>query len=126
MNQDLSKILLLDNEPILVETAVEILNNKGFETHGFQCSKKLLSHLQQDSSNTFSCAILDIELSEDSSGFDVYKEIKKKIPNIPVIFISGFPPESSQEQFKQDTSVHFIKKPFCFDDLAVKIQSITN
>jgi two-component system cell cycle sensor histidine kinase/response regulator CckA len=52
------------------------------------------------------------------------KKISEIIPNIPVIFTSGYAEETFRRDLSENQSMHFLPKPFTLRDLASKIREI--
>jgi two-component system cell cycle sensor histidine kinase/response regulator CckA len=52
------------------------------------------------------------------------KKISEIIPNIPIIFTSGYAEETFRRDLSENKSMHFLPKPFTLRDLASKIREI--
>jgi CheY-like chemotaxis protein len=79
------RILVVDDEPILLETAALILAGSGYEVHtardGFEALTVLSSSLPD---------ILISDLSmPNMSGFELLSIVRRRFPQLPVIAISG-------------------------------------
>ncbi len=80
-----TKILVIDDEPEIVEILMDLLKESGFEVAGHTSPKEALENI--------SIFKPDVVLSDykmpDFTGFEVLQEINKIDPDLPVIFISG-------------------------------------
>ncbi len=65
-------------------------------------------------------AVIDYKLP-DMSGIDVLKELKKLMPLIPVIFITGYGNEDVAVKAFRLGARDYVKKPFIYDDFIERI-----
>jgi DNA-binding NtrC family response regulator len=72
------KILIIDDEPDIVEVLVARLEAMGFYAVGYTKARKALDELKKD---TFSVLITDLKMPE-MDGMEVLKEAKKIDPDI--------------------------------------------
>ena len=79
------KILLVDDEPIILETYSCLLSEKGFSVVT-ACSGR--EALETFSGNSFDLVITDLAMP-DGDGFKLLEEIKKISPHTPVIVFTG-------------------------------------
>jgi DNA-binding response OmpR family regulator len=89
-------LLVIDDEPILLESVRELLLFEGYDVHttcsgseGLALAGELLPH----------CILLDLKL-RDTDGFTVLKQFKRQqtTRHIPVIVLSAY----SQDQYRTD------------------------
>jgi CheY-like chemotaxis protein len=79
------RILVVDDEPLIVHTATLILRNAGYEVHSARDGFEALRVLSR--------SIPDILISDLSmpnmSGFELLSIVRRRFPQLPVIAISG-------------------------------------
>ncbi|MCB5061126.1 response regulator transcription factor [Streptococcus mutans] len=120
MNYKEKKILILDDNPEILEMVQESLNIAGFNNLTSVQSKK--EALEQLGKRSFDLAILDIMLP-DGSGFEVLREIRKT-STMPVLFLSAVSDIEKQYQGFELGADDYIVKPFRPKELELRILSI--
>ena len=108
MNYKEKKILILDDNPEILEMVQESLSIAGFNNLTSVQSKK--EALEQLGKRSFDLAILDIMLP-DGSGFEVLREIRKT-STMPVLFLSAVSDIEKQYQGFELGADDYIVKPF--------------
>jgi len=106
------KILVVDDEPLILNTISRTLIRKGYEVRTAHDAKSFLDELERE---TAELLIMDINLGEMSSQ-TLVDQIKELAPDSKILFISGGTPEADVE--------HFLEKPFDINDLRLKVRSI--
>ena len=120
MNYKEKKILILDDNPEILEMVQESLNIAGFSNlTSVQSQKEALEQFEEKS---FDLVILDIMLPE-GSGFEVLKGIRKT-SMVPVLFLSAISDIEKQYQGFELGADDYIIKPFRPRDLELRILSI--
>ena len=79
------KILLVDDEPIILETYSALLSEKGFSVVTASSGREALETF---SHNSFDLVITDLAMP-DGDGFKLLEEIKEISPHTPVIVFTG-------------------------------------
>ncbi|BAQ24152.1 response regulator transcription factor [Streptococcus troglodytae] len=120
MNYKEKEILILDDNPEILEMVQESLSIAGFNNLTSVQSQK--EALEQFGEKSFDLAILDIMLPE-GSGFEVLKDIRKT-STIPVLFLSAISDIEKQYQGFELGADDYIVKPFRPRDLELRILSI--
>lgn len=120
MNYKEKEILILDDNPEILEIVQESLSIAGFNNLTSVQSQK--EALEQFGEKSFDLAILDIMLPE-GSGFEVLKDIRKT-STIPVLFLSAISDIEKQYQGFELGADDYIVKPFRPRDLELRILSI--
>ena len=120
MNYKEQKILILDDNPEILEIVQESLSIAGFSNlTSVQSQKEALEQFEEKS---FDLVILDIMLPE-GSGFEVLKGIRKT-SMVPVLFLSAISDIEKQYQGFELVADDYIIKPFRPRDLELRILSI--
>ncbi len=119
-----SRILIVDNEPEIQEILAQFLTSP--KTEILQASNredalKIIAAQPKDSNLTL---IVDVVLHGES-GVDLARECAAKLPNIRIIFISGYANDVLFINEKVPAShISFLQKPFSKDDLVSLIEKL--
>lgn len=128
MQRDLTgnaTILLVEDEMPVRMFACSALSKKGYNVLEADCPDAALKAITQYKGD-IDLVLTDV-LMPGMTGPAMIKEIRKKTPNVRVIFMSGyaedaFTADSNLEQ--QSNDFHFISKPFTLKQLAAKIKDV--
>ncbi|EJN93981.1 response regulator transcription factor [Streptococcus ratti] len=120
MKEKERKLLILDDNPEILDMITESLSIAGFSHLTRAASKKeALELLEREA---FDLAILDIMLP-DGSGFEVLREIRKTSA-MPVLFLSAVSDIEKQYQGFELGADDYIVKPFRPKELELRLLSI--
>lgn len=122
LDRGTGKLLLVDDEEIIQETARDILTECGYEV--------IVAGNGRDALNIFSArhneikaVILDMAMP-NMSGRETFIELKKISPNVKVLLASGFKNDSRIIDTLKMGVAGFIQKPYTLHDLSKKITEI--
>lgn len=107
-NMEKSKILLVDDEPVIRETLCSILKDDGYLVSTADTGSKAIALAEQ---GDFDVAIIDLKLP-DAEGTYVLHNIKKTNPTICSIIITAYPTTESAIRAIQEEAYEYITKPF--------------
>lgn len=112
-------IIILDDEPNIVEVILARLEVMGYEAKGFTAAAKALNALRQDD-----CSVLLTDLKmPDMDGMEVLKMAKQIDPDVEVILFTAYGSiEGAVEAMKQGAHDYLVK-PFEAIELLAKIES---
>lgn len=116
---DKIKVLLLDDEPIVVDRVKSSLELSGYHVDAFLSSQDAIDKLKQVK---YDILITDLKMSSPD-GMEVLRTAKKIQPDIKAIVITGFATGQTAEIAKKIGAVEFIPKPFKLSQLK-KILSV--
>ena len=116
----MSDILIVDDERDIRELVSDILEDEGYATRKAGSSEECMAALNEEAP---ALLILDIWLKDSQmDGIDILKVVKRDMPDIPVVIISGHGNiEIAVAAIKQG-AYDFIEKPFNIDQLLVVIR----
>ena len=106
-------ILVIDDEPRLVEEITEFLKARKYKTYSAGTPSGAFSILN---SNSIDIVILDVRLPE-MSGLEVLDKIKSKNPDIEVIMISGHGDMNTVIEAMRQGATDYFAKPFRLVDI---------
>ncbi|MEG1498897.1 MAG: response regulator transcription factor [Bacteroidales bacterium] len=120
MNSDIS-ILLAEDDPNLGTFLQSYLCSKGYQTklchNGEEAFEVFLS-------GKYNFCITDI-MMPIKDGFTLAKDIRKKDPHIPILFLTAKTLEADRLKGFQMGGDDYITKPFSMDELLLRIQAIS-
>jgi len=127
-NNRVKKILLVDDEPDVLYTIKNILEDNGFQVDTF--NDPIIS-LKSYASNYYNLVILDIKMPK-MDGFELYTKIKEKDPKVKICFFTAtamFTEEIKKALLALGKTInedYFIQKPVRIEVLIKKITLIMN
>ncbi|MCW8805302.1 MAG: response regulator [Ignavibacteriaceae bacterium] len=107
------KLLLLDDEPIVVERVKSSLEMSGYYIDSFISSKDAMDKLKEEK---YDVLITDLKMS-NPDGMEVLKFAKQIQPDIKAIVITGFATNQTAQNAREIGAVEFIAKPFKLSQL---------
>lgn len=116
MNQE---ILIIEDEPGIVDNVEFALKNEGFETKTANTGDMGLRLIRN---NSFSLIILDIGLP-DMNGFDLFKKLRL-IKDIPVIFLTARNSEVDKIVGLELGGDDYITKPFSPREMVARVKAV--
>jgi len=111
------KILMVDDEAQFRTTTERILTRKGFETILAGSGEEAIEKLDQKPD----VIVLDIKMP-GMDGHQALAEIKKRLPDLPVIMLTGHAALPSAEEARAKGAFDYLTKPCNIDILAAKIE----
>lgn len=114
------RILILDDEPIVVERFGPTMERAGFDVATCTSSADAIRFLRTES---FDILVTDLKMS-GADGMDVMKVAQRQHPKIKVVVITGFATQKTYEDAMEMGAVAFIAKPFKLSQLKKLIVSI--
>jgi two-component system, cell cycle response regulator len=125
----LRKILSVDDDPKILSAFQAALRQKGYEVFITSNPNEVAQILKN---HDIDLIMLDIKMPE-KSGFDIFRELKKKYQSLPVLFITAYPKSFSmrsdemvkmwQEDFA-DGNTDIMYKPFNVEALYEKVEGL--
>jgi DNA-binding NtrC family response regulator len=114
------KILVVDDDAIVIKSCRRILEAEGFEVMTVPSADEALEKVKCDD---FNLLLMDVKMPKHD-GIFLMREIKKNWPNIPIIVMSGYPtPETIADVLKLGAT-QFIPKPFRPDELTKVVRQV--
>ena len=114
------KILLVDDDKNILNTLSLFFENEGFETtvasNGFDALNKFLR-------KSFDIVITDLNM-KGMDGFSLVKKMKDRLPEIPVILMTGENPDFVKKAGRNSKVDFILYKPFKFSEIDKLISCI--
>jgi signal transduction histidine kinase len=112
-------ILVIENDDPVANVTITILKQLGYTVLLAQDEKMAQDILESENVDLI---LMDIFLNNNSSGISFAKEIQRKLPNIKIIYTSGFT-RNIVTYYEEINRHNFLSKPYSRDDLARKIRN---
>lgn len=106
--QEKTRVLVLDDEPIVCKRLKPALEKGGFEVETFTRSAKAVERVE---AQTFDIVITDLKM-EGVDGIQFLTKVKEQSPTTEVIVITGFATMDTAKESYQKGVFDFIAKPF--------------
>ncbi|MBL7048504.1 MAG: sigma-54-dependent Fis family transcriptional regulator [Nitrospira sp.] len=109
----MSKILVIDDEPIIRTSCERCLKPEGYEIKTTATGAEGLEFLKNE---PFDLVLLDL-MMPDMDGMEVLQMIKKTYPSIKVIMITGYSTVDTAVDTLRMGAFNYLQKPFNPDTL---------
>ena len=111
---NIHRVLIIDDEALIRKSLQAMLKAMGIEAETAESGAAGLAILKDQT--YFDLIILDMQMP-DQSGREVFYELKRLVPHIPVILSSGYSPEGVGEELLEQGLSGVLRKPYHIDDL---------
>jgi CheY-like chemotaxis protein len=120
--KDNERILLVDDEIDLVESAIRVLRWMGYQVNGVTIPSEALEMIRAQP-RQFDLIISDFSMPQ-MNGIQLAEEIKRIDPGIPIILLTGFGSDISKKQIKSNVINGIVTKPISKNELAIVIRKV--
>lgn len=106
---DKTTILVIEDEEKVRVITVKMLESLGYLTVAVEnaaAARDLLSR------QTVDLVLSDVVLTGDMTGPQFAVEVRAKYPDLPIVFMSGYPAEAARGIGEFDANVQLLNKPF--------------
>lgn len=112
------KVLIVDDDKAFLQILAERMQNRGMEVTTAESAAAALKLLEKES---YDAVLLDLMMPE-MGGIEALQIMRKKQPEIQVIFVTGHPSVSKGVEAIKLGAMDFIPKPVDMSELTEKIQ----
>ena len=116
----MARIVLLEDDKILSETLCELLESEGYDVSLVMSGNALLDIT---ASTNFELMLFDVNVP-DYNGFELLKMLRESGDKTPCIFLTSLSDIASLSKGFEVGADDYIKKPFDFDELLVRIGAV--
>jgi CheY-like chemotaxis protein len=117
---NMERILVVDDEPVIMEMERILLEGLGYTVTGF-CAPEEAVQAFRTRPDDFDLIITDMAMP-GMSGLELTKEMKALRPEIPIILSTGFSEWINEENAKKQGICKYLMKPTLTKDLAVAVR----
>jgi DNA-binding NtrC family response regulator len=107
------KILVVDDEPGVLESFKMILSIKDYNVFAFPDGPSALKTIEKDK---YDVAFVDLKLPE-MDGIEVLRRIKEADSSIEVIIVTAYATESSHANAITLGALEYLRKPFLMEEI---------
>lgn len=102
------KILVVDDEAIVIRSAERVLKAEGYNIEGALSGKEAVSKMHQ---KTYNLVLTDLKMPE-MDGISLIRWIRKERPDIGVVIITGYPSQDTIKEALELGIIDYVPKPF--------------
>lgn len=121
MGMDMSKLLLLEDDPGLIDGLKYSLERNGFDVTVASSVREASAYLQKR--NDYALLLLDVTLP-DGTGFEICERVRKQNNQIPIIFLTASDEEVNIIRGLDGGGDDYITKPFRLGELCSRIRAL--
>ncbi len=110
-------VFLVDDDPAIRKALPRALEMRGYRVNAFASAKEFLDEY---SSHQAGCLVLDLSMP-DMDGLELQDHLRKRAPDLPVIFITGHGNIPQSVQALRAGALDFLEKPFRQEALLARI-----
>ena len=114
-------ILVVEDEPALCQLIAEFLMQQGYRVFTAEHGEDALRQVDELEDFTLDLLVTDMVMPR-LGGLSLAETLKKEIPNLKIMFMSGYADEMITHQSKLANNTKFIQKPFTVDTLTHEIR----
>jgi len=114
----MAKIVIIDDEPAMVEVIVTLCREKGHQVFPFNSAPKAIEQLDSIAPQV---VIADIKM-ETMTGFDVLRHVREHHRQTAVILITAYGTVETAVEAMKMGAYDYVTKPFKIDELQLTVQ----
>ncbi len=115
-------ILLVDDEPIILEMVARLLEHQGYTIVKANNAEEALL-VTEEYAGTFNLLLTDVVMP-GMNGDDLAQKLLLKYPGLKCLFMSGYAMDVVSGRGLFDGDIHFIQKPFGISDVLASIDKV--
>jgi two-component system cell cycle sensor histidine kinase/response regulator CckA len=116
------RILLVEDEDNVRSFSARALRATGYEVFEADSGEEALEVLA-DIGNQIDLMVSDVVMPE-MDGPALLLKVRERLPNLKVIFVSGYAEENVRQDIADDQSVEFLAKPYSLDQINSKVKEV--
>ena len=120
-DQPTGHILVVDDEPQLLDIASTMLQSFGYTTKSVNSGEEAIAAIQKE---TFDLVLIDMMMEPGINGRQTYEKIIKINPGQKALIASGYSENQDVKRALALGAGGFIKKPYSMRELFLAIQSV--
>ena len=113
-------VLLVEDEPGVMRMTSRLLERLGYEVIAASSAQAALGKLEAHAGR-IDLLMTDV-IMPDMNGRDLARQVRARFPELPTLFVSGYPSDAITIGNELDANTHFIGKPFRLDELAARLK----
>ena len=116
--------MLVEDEDAVRLFSTRALRDKGYHVIEANCGEEALlfiKSLKEQGGEKLDLLITDVVMPQ-MDGLMLVKKAHEMLPDLKVIYMSGYAEDSFRRQLDQEQNIHFLAKPFSLKRLAAKVK----
>jgi len=118
------RVLLVEDEDAVRAFSARALRNKGYEVLEARSGELALDHLRGDPGDPAIDLLITDVVMPRVDGPTLVKRARERLPELKVIYISGYAEDSFRSRVDSERGIHFLPKPFSLKQLASKVKEV--
>ncbi len=114
----MTKVLVVEDNPLNMELVVEILTSRGFAVHEAIDGEEAMKKIEKED---YDLILMDIELP-GLDGVEVTKMIKKRYVKTPVVALTSYAMKGDRERFLAAGFDEYLSKPLDVSDFLKRLE----
>ncbi len=114
----MTKVLVVEDNPLNMELVLEILLGRGFTVHEANDGEEAIKKAENDN---YDLILMDIELP-GLDGVEVTKILKTRNEKIPVVALTSYAMKGDRERFMKAGFDEYLSKPLDISDFINKLE----
>lgn len=119
---DSIKALVVDDEYDLLEVASTYLEDLGFEVIAATNGEQAMQSIERNTD--IELLVTDVVMPGGMNGTQLSSEVKQKLPNIKVLYMSGFPSGVIADKSGTDLDAPLLTKPYSLSEMASALEAL--
>ncbi|MFO0876365.1 MAG: response regulator [Gemmataceae bacterium] len=115
-------VLLVDDEQMVRDVTSRLLQSLGHKVVSVSSGEEAL-HLAKTPGSTFHLALIDLTMPT-MSGETTARELRRRLPTLPIILVSGYPEHDLPSRFADLPVAGFLQKPYRLPALSALIAQV--
>jgi two-component system cell cycle sensor histidine kinase/response regulator CckA len=115
-------VLLVEDEDAVRMGGMRALTSRGYTVHEASSGVEALE-IFAELEGKIDIVVSDVVMPE-MDGPTLLKHVRETMPNLKVIFVSGYAEESVRRDIEDDQSVEFLPKPYSLDQINTKVKEV--
>ena len=111
MSNETKKVLIVDDEPLIRLSAVDVAQDAGFEALSAASREQALAMLSE--TGDIDILFTDIRMAGEADGLELAATVREKWPNVAIVLTSGH-----VNDIDEDDGMLFLSKPYVPEELA--------
>ncbi len=103
-----AKILVVDDEIIVIKSAERVLSAEGYHVEGALSGREAILKMEQ---NNYNLVLTDLKMPE-VDGITLIRWMKKSKPDIGIVIITGYPSQDTIKEALELGIIDYVPKPF--------------
>jgi NADP-reducing hydrogenase subunit HndA len=103
-----AKILVVDDESIVIKSAERVLRSEGYDVEGVLSGREAMLKLEQDN---YDLVLTDLKMPE-VDGITLIRWLRNVKPSIRIVVITGYPSQETIKEALELGIIDYVPKPF--------------